>query len=66
MNARPAYVSVIDPIGPAIERVRTVLFRPFDLGKWLVIGFSAWLAQYGREFNVFPREPEMAAPSPEW
>ncbi|UCD50128.1 MAG: hypothetical protein JSW27_21685 [Phycisphaerales bacterium] len=47
MNSRPAYVSVIDPIGPAIERVRTVLFRPFDLGKWCVIGFSAWLAQLG-------------------
>ena len=47
MNARPAYVSVIDPIGPAIERVRTVLFRPFDLGKWFVIGLSAWLAQLG-------------------
>lgn len=47
MNTRPAYVSVIDPIGPAIERVRTVLFRPFDMGKWLVIGFSAWLAQLG-------------------
>ena len=47
MNPRPAYVSVIEPISPAIERVRTVLFRPFDLGKWFVIGFSAWLAQLG-------------------
>jgi hypothetical protein len=47
VNPRPAYVSVIDPIGPAIERVKTVLFRPFDLGKWFVIGFSAWLAQLG-------------------
>jgi len=47
VNSRPAYASVIDPIGPAIERVRTVLFRPFDLGKWCVIGLSAWLAQLG-------------------
>lgn len=47
MNMRPDYVSVIDPISPAIERVKTVLFRPFDLGKWLVIGFSAWLAELG-------------------
>jgi len=47
VNSRPAYVSVIEPIGPAIERVRTVLFRPFDLGKWFVIGLSAWLAQLG-------------------
>jgi len=47
VNPRPATVSVIDPISPAIERVRTVLFRPFDLGKWFVIGFSAWLARLG-------------------
>jgi hypothetical protein len=47
VNPRPDYVSVIDPISPAIERTRTVLFRPFDLGKWFVIGFSAWLAQLG-------------------
>ncbi len=40
-------VSVIDPIEPAVERVKTILFRPFDLGKWFVIGFCAWLAQLG-------------------
>jgi hypothetical protein len=41
-------VSVIDPINPAIERVKTVLFSPFDLGRWLTIAFCAWLAQMGR------------------
>lgn len=40
-------ISVLDPISPAIERVRTILFEPFDLGKWCVIGFCAWLAQLG-------------------
>jgi len=40
-------ISVVDPITPAIERVRTILFRPFDLGKWCAIGFCAWLAQLG-------------------
>lgn len=40
-------ISVTDPIGLAIERVRQVLFRPFDLGKWFIIGFCAWLAQLG-------------------
>jgi hypothetical protein len=44
---RAQFVSVIDPISPALERVRTVLFRPFDLGKWLTIGFCAWLARLG-------------------
>jgi hypothetical protein len=47
VNPRPDYVSVIDPISPAIERTRAILFRPFDLGKWFVIGFSAWLAYLG-------------------
>ena len=43
----PREISVVEPIGPAIERVTTILFRPFDLGKWFVIGFCAWLAQLG-------------------
>ncbi len=44
---QPATVSVIDPISPALETVKTILFRPFDLGKWFIIGFCAWLAQLG-------------------
>ncbi|UCD00021.1 MAG: hypothetical protein JSW66_09085 [Phycisphaerales bacterium] len=48
MNSeRPDRVSVIDPISPAIERVKLMLFSPFDLRKWLVIGFCAWLAYLG-------------------
>ena len=44
----PQRISVIDPIGPAIEHVRLMLFKPFDLSKWLIVGFCAWLAQLGR------------------
>ena len=44
----PQRISVIDPISPAIEHVRLMLFKPFDLSKWLVVGFCAWLAQLGR------------------
>ncbi len=47
MIPRPAYVSVIDPISLAIERVKNMLFRPFDLTKWMTIGFCAWLATLG-------------------
>ncbi len=48
MNAeRPDRVSVIDPISPAIERAKIMLFRPFDLKRWFVIGFCAWLAYLG-------------------
>lgn len=44
---RPNRVSVIDPISPAIDRVKLMLFSPFDLKKWFVIGFCAWLAYLG-------------------
>ncbi len=48
MTNRPPYVSVVDPVGPALERVKTILFRPFDLGRWFVIGFCAWLSRLGQ------------------
>ena len=47
MTPQEIHISVIDPISPAIERVKTILFRPFDIGKWFVIGFCAWLAYLG-------------------
>ena len=43
----PREISVAEPVSPALERVKHALFRPFDLGKWFVIGFCAWLAQLG-------------------
>ncbi len=48
-------ISVIDPIGSAFKRVGLVLFKPFDLRKWFVLGFCAWLAHLGEggaHFNV--------------
>lgn len=36
-------LSVIDPVSPAIEQTKEILFRPFDLGKWLRLGFCAFL-----------------------
>src|SRR5882762_9744678 len=42
-----ANVSVTLPVGSAIDRVKRLLFQPFDLGKWFVIGFCAWLAHLG-------------------
>ena len=40
-------ISVTAPLTQAVDRVKLVLFQPFDLGKWFVIGFCAWLAQLG-------------------
>jgi len=47
-SVRPQRVSVLDPIEPAIEWVRQMLFRPFNLSKWLIIGFCAWLTYLGQ------------------
>lgn len=40
-------ISVVEPIGSAIEKTKQILFKPFDLGKWFAIGFCAWLATLG-------------------
>jgi hypothetical protein len=53
MTTQPANVSVTLPISPALERVKLLLFRPFDLGKWFVIGFCAWLATLGQRGGGF-------------
>ncbi len=53
MTTQPREMSVTQPVGQAIDRARKVLFQPFDIGKWLVIGFCAWLASLG-EGGGFP------------
>jgi hypothetical protein len=40
-------ISVTEPFSRAIERTTKILFRPFDLSKWLTLGFCAWLATLG-------------------
>jgi hypothetical protein len=40
-------VSVTDPVSFAIERTKRLLFRPFNLQRWFIIGFCAWLATLG-------------------
>ena len=44
MTNEPQHIGVIDPINPAIKRVKQMLFKPFDLARWFNIGFCAWLA----------------------
>src|SRR5262245_7761422 len=43
----PPHVSVIAPISLSVERMKDVLFRPFDLTRWFIIGFCAFLATLG-------------------
>jgi hypothetical protein len=40
-------ISVIDPVDSAFDRVKLILFQPFNLGKWFTIGFCAFLALFG-------------------
>lgn len=46
-SSRPRENGVTEPIAPAYERVKLMLFKPFDFGKWITIGFCAWLAGLG-------------------
>jgi hypothetical protein len=41
-------LSVLDPIAPAIARTKWMLFQPFDLGKWLRLGFCAFLMGFAQ------------------
>jgi hypothetical protein len=47
-------ISVVDPVNSAIERARDVCFRPFDIGKWFVIGFCAFLAGFAEGGSSMP------------
>jgi hypothetical protein len=47
VNGTSPDVEVLRPFNEAIELTRQILFRPFDLKKWFVIGFAAWLANLG-------------------
>jgi hypothetical protein len=37
-------IAYFAPLNLAWERMKHILWRPFDLSKWIVLGFSAWLA----------------------
>lgn len=38
------YISYAAPFGRAYQRMVNALFRPFDLKKWFLVGFTAFLA----------------------
>ena len=47
MNGTESKIEIFKPFGEAFELMKRILFQPFDLKKWLVIGFAAWLANLG-------------------
>ena len=44
MNGSAPKIEILTPFNQAIELTRLILFRPFDITKWLVIGFAAFLS----------------------
>ena len=46
-SSHPREIGVTEPIAPAYERVKQMLFKPIDPGKWIILGFCAWLAGLG-------------------
>jgi hypothetical protein len=44
MNGTAPKIEIIAPFQAAFEWMKTMLFRPFDVAKWLTIAFAAFLA----------------------
>jgi len=63
MNGSEPRIEIFKPFGEAFELMNKILFQPFDLKKWLVVGFAAWLANLcggGGGFNYrYNRREEM-------
>ena len=55
MNGVRPKIEIFKPFGEAFELTNKILFQPFDLKKWFVIGFAAFLSGHlaGVGFN-FP------------
>src|SRR5256886_7106040 len=47
MNGSEPKIEIFKPFGEAFELMKKILFQPFDIKKWFVIGFAAWLANLG-------------------
>lgn len=69
-------IRYIEPLNRAVERATQICFRPFDLGKWFVLGFACWLARLtqggggggttGWDIPIGDREAEGAVEMPAW
>lgn len=44
MNGEQPKVEIFEPFGDAYAMMKKILFQPFDLTRWLVIGFAAFLS----------------------
>jgi hypothetical protein len=44
MNGTPAKIEILAPFGAALDWMKAMLFRPFDLVRWLTIAFAAFIS----------------------
>lgn len=44
LNGTPSEIEIIAPFKAAFEWMKGMLFRPFDLARWLTIAFAAFIA----------------------
>ena len=51
MNGPDSKIEIFKPFGEAFELMKKILFQPFDLKRWLVIGFAAFLAGLSGGFH---------------
>jgi hypothetical protein len=47
VNGGAPEIEIFRPFGEAVELTKKILFQPFDLKKWFIIGFAAWLSNLG-------------------
>lgn len=43
----PTPIAYLAPLEAGWARMKKLLFGPFDLSRWMIIGFTAWLAMLG-------------------
>lgn len=54
MNGTAQSIEIFKPFGEAYEVMKKILFQPFDISKWFVIGFAAFLAgNFGGGFGFW-------------
>ncbi|MEP6587001.1 MAG: hypothetical protein ABJB70_09775 [Candidatus Udaeobacter sp.] len=51
MNGNGLKIEIFKPFGEGFELMKKILFQPFDLKKWLVIGFAGFLASLSGGFT---------------
>jgi hypothetical protein len=44
-------ISYLEPLSRGWTRMKWILFSPFDITKWLVVGFTAWLVELTDTFS---------------